>query len=99
MLDVIESRLFVSEAEDYCNLSGKVPDDSTVAMTNGHFKVAGEIMATSIVQGGPAPDFITDWVYKYLSSGIDGITVDESKIQDQSVTQLINKVSLFFPLC
>ena len=92
MLDVIESRLFVSEAESSDNQFGKVPDDSTLAMTSGHFQVAGEVMATSIVQGGPAPDFLTDWVYQYLSSGINGITFDETKIKNQSVRQLIDKL-------
>jgi hypothetical protein len=68
----------------------------TLAMTSGHFQIAGELMAASIVQGGPAPDFLAEWVYKYLSSGIEGIMVDESKIEDQSVRQLITRVSIFF---
>ena len=65
-------------------------------MTSGYFRIAGEIMAASIVQGGPAPDFLAECMYKYLSSGIKGIMVDESKIEDQSVRQLITRVSTFF---
>ena len=48
MLSVIESRLFVSEMGSP-NQSGKVPDDSTLAMTSGRFQIAGEIMAAFIV--------------------------------------------------
>ena len=95
MLDAIETRLFVSDQETFQtdNQTARVPYDSTLAMTSGHFRIAGEIMAPSIVQGGPAPDFLAEWVYKYLSSGIEGIMVDESKIEDQSVRQLITRVS------
>ena len=100
MLDAIETRLFVGEPETFQidNQTARVPYDSTLAMTSGHFQIAGELMAASIVQGGPAPDFLAEWVYKYLSSGIEGIMVDESKIEDQSVRQLITRVSIFFIL-
>ena len=76
------------------NLLGRVPFDSTLAMTDGQFRIAGEMMATSIVQGGPAPDFLSDWVYNYLSSGIEGVIVDEIKIEDQRIRELIDRVSL-----
>ena len=98
MLDAIGTRLFVGDPETFQidNQTARVPYDSTLAMTSGHFQIAGELMAASIVQGGPAPDFLAEWVYKYLSSGIEGIMVDESKIEDQSVRQLITRVSIFF---
>ena len=76
------------------NLLGRVPCDSTLAMTDGQFRIAGEMMATSIVQGGPAPDFLSDWVYNYLSSGIEGVIVDEIKIEDQRIREVIDRVSL-----
>ena len=100
MLDAIETRLFVGDPETFQidNQTARVPYDSTLAMTSGHFQIAGELMAASIVQGGPAPDFLAEWVYKYLSSGIEGIMVDESKIEDQSVRQLITRVSIFLIL-
>ena len=76
------------------NLVGRVPCDSTLAMTDGQFRIAGEMMATSIVQGGPAPDFLSDWVYNYFSSGIEGVIVDETKIANQRIRNLIERVSL-----
>ena len=96
ILDAIESRLFVQDTEPTINenLVGRVPCDSTLAMTDGQFRIAGEKMATSIVQGGPAPDFLSDWVYNYFSSGIEGVIVDETKIENQRIRNLIERVSL-----
>ena len=76
------------------NLVGGVPCDSTLAMTDGQFRIAGEMMATSIVQEGPAPDFLSDWVYNYFSSGIEGVIVDETKIGNQRIRNLIERGSL-----
>ena len=93
LLDVIESQLFVSETKGCLDQPGRVPDDSTLAMITVNIKIAGEVMATCIVQGGPAPDFLATWVYNYLVSGTDGITVNEEKIANPSVKELINNVS------
>ncbi|CAB4007083.1 Hypothetical predicted protein [Paramuricea clavata] len=64
MLDAIETRLFVGDPETFQidNQTARVPYDSTLAMTSGHFQIAGELMAASIVQGGPAPDFLAEWL-------------------------------------
>ena len=42
---------------------GYVPIESTMSLANGEFKVAGEIFASAIVQGGPGP-----WVF--ISTGL-----------------------------
>ena len=51
------------------------PCESTVALTEGMFKLAGELMASSIAQGGPSPSFLSMCVFHYLSKGIGNITV------------------------
>ena len=96
MLDAIESRLFTSDPDsNHPDIqAARVPCDSTMAMTSGHFRIAGEILAASLVQGGPTPGFFAEWVFKYLLSGIESIMVDESKIKDDSVRQLIIRVRL-----
>ena len=33
------------------------------------FALAGQLFATSICQGGPAPSFLASWVYNYLVHG------------------------------
>jgi len=40
---------------------GYVPCENTVALTEGGFEVAGELMAMSLAQGGPAPNFLAPW--------------------------------------
>ncbi len=57
MLDYINSRFLIS---------GK-PVASTVALMDGKFRLAGEIIAMSLLQGGPAPCFFPQEVVKYLT--------------------------------
>ena len=57
MLEDVERRLF----------SNGKPINSTVALINADFRIAGEIMAMSVLQGGPAPTFINADVYKYIT--------------------------------
>ena len=49
-----------------------VPD--MTALRCNKFKVVGELMAGSIVQGGPAPCFLSEVAYLYLSDGVASIT-------------------------
>lgn len=76
ILEDIELHLFINEPDE----CGKVPCENIMAMSKGHFHVAGELMAASIVQGGPAPDFLASWVYDYTSSGIESVMIDPKKL-------------------
>lgn len=84
-------RLFVTEGD-----AGYVPSESTVALTEGSFHRAGELMAMSLAQGGPPPNFLSRWVYDYLSSENREVEVDfgESSFGDvaEKVTQLCIRV-------
>ena len=42
------------------------PIQSTLGLTNGDFKLCGAIMAMSILQGGPAPNFMETSIATYL---------------------------------
>ena len=42
-------------------------------ITGGKFLQAGELMASSICMGGPAPNFFQTWVDDYLTKGLDGL--------------------------
>ena len=56
MMETIERKLFHA---------GK-PISSTVSMMNGDFRIAGELMVMSVLQGGPAPCFLHSNVFCYL---------------------------------
>jgi hypothetical protein len=48
--------------------------ESTVALTEETFKLGAELMVMSIVQGGPAPNFMSPVIYDIISRGFKGQT-------------------------
>lgn len=50
-------------------LSDGVPIASITALTNDEFKAAGELMVSSIAQGGPPPSILAKGVYEYVIGG------------------------------
>jgi hypothetical protein len=88
-LDQMKIRLF----------SNGVPVASTVALTEGLFKAAGLLMACSIVQGGPAPNFLSIWVYDYLALGLHHVPLNLDNIEDASVKCVAANVSVEYYLC
>lgn len=52
----MEQRLFISGT----------PVQSTISLTKGDYKIAGEIMVLSIMQEGQAPNFLSPIIYSYL---------------------------------
>lgn len=71
-----------------------VPD--MTALGCNKFKVVGELMAASIVQGGPAPCFLYEVAYLYLSDGVASITNEKwyPNMKDKSLLGAIDKVRL-----
>ena len=64
------------------------------ALGSNNFKVAGELMAGFIVEGGPAPNFLSWEAYQYMVEGVAGITIDKwvPKMKDKNLKEAINKV-------
>ncbi|KAI7802917.1 hypothetical protein IRJ41_023599 [Triplophysa rosa] len=86
MIGGIETRLF--EGEDG---KGKMPKYSLNDLDNGLFRVAGEVFAVSLAQGGPAPRFLQDWCYDFLLSGtLENITKDS--VYDVDISPLIKTI-------
>jgi hypothetical protein len=58
------------------------------------FKIAGELMAGSIVQGGPAPCFMSQEAYAYIVEGVSSITAEEwaPQIKDKKLIDAIDQV-------
>ena len=57
MLELVERKYF----RDGC------PVESMIALSAKEFCLAGEIMVMSILQGGPAPNFLLPSTYSYIS--------------------------------
>ena len=66
-MDRMRSRLFESSTVP----NELVPAGSTFALQYKEYLYAGELMATSIVQGGPAPSFFAPWVYMLICEKLE----------------------------
>ena len=51
-----------------------MPSPDMAALGSNKFKIAGELMAGSIVQGGPAPCFLSEAAYAYMVEGVSSVT-------------------------
>lgn len=73
---------------------GKVPVNSAIALTSSQFCHLGELMAKSLIQGGPAPNFMATWVYDAIvkPASVHEIPVHVSLIRNQSHAKTITKV-------
>ena len=52
--------------DDSIRVTVKRKMDSTMALTGKDYRLAGEMMAMSVIQGGQAPHFISAQIFKYL---------------------------------
>ncbi len=93
-LNQAQSELFTT------GCGGKVPVNSAMALTSSKFLHLGELMAKSLVQGGPAPNFMATWVYDAIvnPASIHSIPVDVSLIRNQSHKNTITKVRKLYYL-
>ncbi len=57
MLEIAQRKLF---------LNGW-PVKSVIALSSQQFRLVGELMVMSVLQGGPAPNFLDSAVYSYIS--------------------------------
>ena len=75
------------------SVSGMIPVESPVAIAREEFTLAAELCASSLAQGGPAPNFLSDWVYDYLVGGLKRIKFDYgTEMQDESISTFRKKV-------
>lgn len=65
---------------------------STFALVSGDFRYAGELMASSIIQGGPAPNFLARWVYMFITGGLDNVELCESHIKEENLRDIVDTV-------
>ena len=46
------------------------------ALANEEFKAVGELIACSIIQGGPAPCLLSTIIYDYIVDGVQSIQLE-----------------------
>ena len=71
-----------------------MPVNSMAALANNEFTVAGEVMAASVVQGGPAPCFLSKEAFGYVVDGIDSVSIDDwiPKVRNEKYKGAIEEV-------
>ena len=73
-----------------------IPTESAIAIANEEFLLAGELCASTICQGGPAPNFLSDWVYDFLVGGLQNIKFPSSTdLLDAKLNDFVSKVMKF----
>ena len=71
-----------------------IPIESCMAVANEEFRIAGELRSSSIAQGGPAPNFLAEWLYDFLAGGLKSIRFEKStKLDDAALDEFRVKVS------
>ena len=88
IIEAIKTCLFTEDDGGY------VPVESTMALATGAFKVAGEVFASNIVQGGPAPGFLCPWFYHYLYHGMQDLDLKNQVIKDPKILHFQEQVNL-----
>ena len=77
------------------SVSGMIPVESPMAIAREEFTLAAELCASSLAQGGPAPNFLSDWVFDYLVGGLKSIKFDYgTELQDESMNAFRQKVGI-----
>lgn len=84
MLQLLRLRLFEENG---------IPVQSTVALTQDLFKYAGELMAMSIIQGGPAPNYFSPAIFEVIAKGLRKANLSVDMIEISSLKEIAKKVS------
>nr|XP_055023955.1 uncharacterized protein LOC129414078 isoform X2 [Misgurnus anguillicaudatus] len=91
LMNGIELRYFEPGPDN----KGKNPIYSISALEESYFRSFGEIIACSLAQGGPAPDFMRNWCYTYLATGdFDRVVLTPEDVTDVETIELIEKVRI-----
>ena len=83
VLKEIQARLFTSG----------VPVISTSAISENEFLYSGNLMAASLLQGGPPPCFLKKWVYDYIVYGLcEKLDISCEDLPSLKVKNFVNMV-------
>ena len=73
-----------------------MPINSMTALAKNEFTVAGELMAASVVQGVPAPCFLSKEAFGYIVDGIDSVSTEDwiPRVHNQRLKGAIEEVRI-----
>lgn len=64
--------------------------NNCMAMVSQEYKFAGELMAMSLIHGGPAPNIMEEWLYDFMISE----TIPKALPANNSWQELLDKARL-----
>lgn len=77
-------------------LNGLSPGPHVEAVEKGSIKVVGQVMLMSILQEGPPPAFLANWVYHYLRTpDVTAISLIDDDIVNPDIRTLVKRVMTF----
>ncbi|TKS90254.1 hypothetical protein D9C73_024385 [Collichthys lucidus] len=72
---------------------GGRPKYSLSDLDKGHFRTVGEIISASLAQGGPPPNYLMLWCYRFLCTGsIDFEHMEKNDVGDEEYLDLLSRV-------
>lgn len=83
----------------FCGPEGHcTPMRNAIARQKGEFRMAGSLMALSLVQGGPAPSFLSDAMVQYLC-GNEYMQASIDQVPDLEVQEKLRMVHSLILWC
>ena len=65
---------------------------NTTALFKNEFKLAGQIIANCLIQGGEAPRFLSASMFAYIAFGLKGVEPNINDVYNDDVKRLLTKV-------
>lgn len=67
---------------------------NNIALNNGYYKRAGQLVAMAVVHEGPPPHFLSPLVLDAIVYGPDNVKVSVNDVSDESVKAQLTKVKM-----
>ena len=65
-----------------------------LSIADGSINKVGQLFAASICHGGPGPDFLAPWVFRYITRGITAVlpSLPKKLLPGSFVSKLYNEI-------
>lgn len=76
----------------FCGEKYRVPAPNMIALEKQTYRHVGQMMAVSLIHGGPAPTFLAPSVISYIIKGIQGAEPDIQEVPNTHVRKKLEEV-------